>query len=138
MRRAPERRDEAGSATVLVLVLVAVLTTIAVAGVAVGGLLVGHRRAAAAADLAALAAAEAHGRGGAATVMGGAAACEQAARLSEANGARLTGCQVEGSDVVVEVAVDVPSVLGGDWAVPGRARAGPAEGRATRSVGPDP
>ena len=36
MRRAPERRDEAGSATVLVLVLVAVLTTIAVAGVAVG------------------------------------------------------------------------------------------------------
>ena len=37
--------------------------TIAVAGVAVGGLLVGHRRAAAAADLAALAAAEALGNG---------------------------------------------------------------------------
>ncbi len=137
MTRAPERREEAGSATVLVLVLVAVLTTIAVAGVAVGGLLVGHRRAAAAADLAALAAAETLGRGGG-TSVGGAAVCEQAARLSEANGARLTGCQVEGRDVMVEVAVDVPSVLGGDWAVPGRARAGPAERGATRSVGPDP
>jgi secretion/DNA translocation related TadE-like protein len=122
----------------LVLVVVAVLSTVAVAGAAVGGLLVGHRRAAAAADLAALAAAEALGGGGAATAAGGATACEQAGRLSEANGARLTGCQVEGRDVTIEVAVDVPSVLGGAWAVPGRARAGPAEGGATRSVGPDP
>jgi len=138
MTRGLERRDEAGSATVLALVLVAVLTTIAVAGVAGGGLLVGHRRAAAAADLAALAAAEALGRGGGVTAAGGATVCEQAARLSQANGARLVGCQVEGSDVMVEVAVDVPHVLGGAWAVPGRARAGPAEGGTTRSAGRDP
>lgn len=118
------RRDDLGSATILALVLVAVLGTLAVAGAAVGGVLVGQRRAASAADLAALAAAEALGPGGGSAVAG-TAACDVAGRVSEANGARLVGCVVEGFEVVVEVAVDVPSVFGMRLTAPGRARAGP-------------
>lgn len=136
------RRDERGGATMLVLVLVAVLACLAVAGVVVGGVLVGQRRAAAAADLAALAAAESLGLSGG-TALGGATACEQAVRAGEANGARLTDCLVEGREVSVELTVEVPTVFGGTWSIPGRARAGPV-GRAARgspvsgSAGPGP
>ena len=136
----PVSRGEEGSATVLLLVLVGLLTTVAVAGAAVGGLLVGQRRAASAADLAALAAAEALGPVG--TAAGGASACQEAGRVSEANRARLTDCLVEGQEVAVEVAVDVPGLLGGAWKVPGRARAGPADGPSaeapTGAGGPGP
>lgn len=133
-RRLPSRaRGGRGSTTVLVLVVVAVLSTLAVAGAAVGGVLVGQRRAAAAADLAALAAAEALAAGRGSSVVG-VAACEEAGRVSEANAARLTGCVVEGVEVGVEVAVDVPTLFGADWSVRGRARAGPATG----SAGPGP
>lgn len=118
-------RNEHGSATMLVLVLVAVLGTMAAAGVAVGGVLAGQRRAASAADLAALAAAEVLGPAGA-TAVAGASACAQAGRVTEANGARLVDCLVEGPAVVVEVSVDVPTVFGASLSVPGRARAGPA------------
>lgn len=136
------RRDERGGATMLVLVLVTVLACLAVAGVVVGGVLVGQRRAAAAADLAALAAAESLGLSGG-TALGGATACEQAVRAGEANGARLTDCLVEGREVSVELTVEVPTVFGGTWSIPGRARAGPV-GRAARgspvsgSAGPGP
>lgn len=108
----------------LVLVLVAVLGTTAAAGVAVGGVLVAQRRAASAADLAALAAAEALGPAGA-TAVAGLSACAQAGRVTGANGARLVDCQVEGTEVVVKVSVDVPIVFGARLSVPGRARAGP-------------
>lgn len=126
-RRQGRAQDGRGSTTVLVLVVVAVLSTLAVAGAAVGGVLVGQRRAAAAADLAALAAAEAlaAGRGSA---VAGVAACEEAGRVSDANAARLTGCVVKGLEVGVEVAVDVPTLFGSAWSVPGRARGGPATG----------
>ncbi|HLN76306.1 MAG TPA: Rv3654c family TadE-like protein [Nocardioidaceae bacterium] len=119
------RSGEHGSASVLVLVLVAVVTTLALAGVTIGGVLVGQRRAAAAADLAALAGAEAvsHGAGSA---VPGVAACQEADRVSTANDARLTGCLLEGLEVTVEVTVDVRAALGLGWSVPGRARAGPA------------
>jgi secretion/DNA translocation related TadE-like protein len=116
---------------VLVLVLMAVLTVVAFAGSMVGGLLVGQRRAASAADLAAIAAATALGPG-ASTSAGGSAACQAAGRVSEANRARLTGCLVEGQAVVVEVAVEVPGLVGRTWQVPGRARAGPATGAGGR------
>lgn len=121
------RRDERGGATVLVLVFVTVLVCLAVAGVVAGGVLVGQRRAAAAADLTALAAAESLGpRGG--TALGGATACEQAVRVGEANGARLTDCLVEGREVSVELTVEVPTLFGSTWSIPGRARAGPVGG----------
>ncbi len=124
-----DRRDqEAGGASVLVLVLVAVMTTLALAGVTVGGVLVGQRRAAVAADLAALAAAEALGPGAGPTVAG-VAACEAAGKVSAANDARMTGCLVEGVEVLVEVAVEVHGGFGARWTVPGRARAGPVRER---------
>lgn len=122
----------------LVLVLVSVLATVAVAGAAVGGLLVGQRRAASAADLAALAAAEAIGPGGV-TAVTGASACQEAGRVSNANRARLTGCLVEGDEVFVEVEVNVPGLGGAVWEVPGRARAGPSPGAGpTAASGPGP
>ena len=126
--RRGRRGREAGAASVLVLVLVAVITTLALAGVTVGGVLVGQRRAAAAADLAALAAAEALGPGFGPTVAG-VAACEAAGTVSAANDARLTGCLVEGVEVLVEVAVEVHGGFGAGWTVPGRARAGPVKER---------
>jgi secretion/DNA translocation related TadE-like protein len=115
-------RCEHGSVTVLVLVLVTALSAMAVAGAVVGALLVGHRRAASAVDLAALGAAAALQRP---AQLEAAAACVRAQEVGAANGARLTDCAVAGEEVLVSVAVDVPTVLGRTWAVTGRARAGP-------------
>lgn len=117
-------REDRGAATIFVLVLVAVLGVVAVGGAVAGGVLVGQRRAAAAADLAALAGAEALQVGGG-SASAGVGACEAAGRVSERNEARLTGCFVEGLEVAVEVTVDVPAVFGGEWSIPGGARAGP-------------
>jgi secretion/DNA translocation related TadE-like protein len=128
---------EEGSASVLGLVMVCVLTTVALVAVAVAGVLVGQRRAAAAADLAALAAAEVL-RGGGATTVGGLDACGRASRVSESNDATMTACLVEGPEVVVEVAVAVPTFFGADLSVPGRARAGPAGPSVRGSGGPGP
>jgi secretion/DNA translocation related TadE-like protein len=119
-------REEDGAATVLVLVLVAVLGAVALAGAIAGGVLVGQRRAASAADLAALAGAETFSsRGGSASA--GADACRVAGAVSERNGAKLTACLVESQTVLVDVAVEVPTLFGARWSVPGRARAGPSE-----------
>lgn len=122
-RRAPARTDR-GAATVFTLVLVAVLGVVAVGGALIGGALVSQRRAAAAADLAALAGAEALVAGGGSAAVSS-TACAAARRVSERNGAGLTGCFADGLEIVVEVEVPVRSVLGGDWTAPGRARAGP-------------
>ncbi|MGY1635690.1 Rv3654c family TadE-like protein [Geodermatophilus sp. SYSU D00742] len=110
---------ERGSATVWVVALAGVLAAIGVAAVLVGVAVVGRHRASAAADLAALAAAEQ-------AVRGRADVCGVAARVAEANGARLTGCGVDGA-AVVEVAVVVPVRLGrlGMREAAARARAGP-------------
>ena len=138
-------RGERGSATVLMLVVVAALTSLAVGAATVAGVLVAQRRAAAAADLAALAAADAlTGHGWSAA--GNAPACLVARGVSGANGGRLTGCLVQGRAVVVGVVVDVSSPFGGSWSVPGRARAGsgstsPAGGEPTGDLvpaGPNP
>jgi secretion/DNA translocation related TadE-like protein len=131
------RSSEDGSATVLGLALVCVLTAVALVSVAVAGVLVGQRRAAAAADLAALAAAEALARGGA-TSSGVVDACGQAARVSAANHATLSGCLVEGAEVVVEVSVEVRTFLGRTLSAPGRARAGPGGPSVTGSGGLGP
>jgi secretion/DNA translocation related TadE-like protein len=128
------QETERGSAAVLVVVMVGVLTALALGGSAIGGLMVGQRRAAAAADLAALAGAAAlrPGLGSLPTGSG----CDRAARVSAENGARLTGCSIDGREVVVRVAVDVSNPFGGGWAVPGMARAGPAEPSARAGSGP--
>ena len=72
-----------------------------------------------AADLVALSAATSRSRGE--------DACATAAYVATANRVRLSGCTVEGDDVVVEVraAVDLPWRLDGDLLA--RARAGPAD-----------
>lgn len=118
------RREDTGSAAVLVVVLAGALLVLTLAGSVLGGLLVGQRRAAAAADLAALAGAEALGPG--AETVGSSAACDTASRVGEANGARLEACHVEGAEIRVQLVVEVESPVGAAWEVRGRARAGPA------------
>jgi len=122
MRWRRPRRDEVGSAAAQTVVLLVAITVVALVGAAVGGVLVGHRRAASAADLAALAAAGALKPGEVAT-----SACAEAARVSAANEAELVDCQVDGQEVQVLVHVDVTSLGGLTRAVPGRARAGPVD-----------
>lgn len=106
-----------GAATVLAVVFIGLLTSVAVAVVAVGGLLSGHRRAASAADLAALA--------GAAALQQGTPGCAAAEEVAAANGSRLLSCRIDGQVLTVEVGVDVESLLGSSWTLTGRARAGP-------------
>lgn len=115
MRRA---RDDAGAATILVVAVSGVVLLLGVALGLVAGLVVAHREAQAAADLAAIA--------GAAAVAEGGDGCAVATDLAAANGATLTGCVVEGRDVLVTVVVVGPrwSGYGGDLTA--RARAGPA------------
>jgi secretion/DNA translocation related TadE-like protein len=138
--RRDRTRDQSGSATVLAVVLVGVLTVVALGAVAGGGVLVAQRRAAAAADLAALAAAEATGVSrvpvaGVASGLPREQPCDVADRVSDANGARLTGCRVDGSEVVVEVEVDAATIFGAVVAVTAAARAGPAPARAGPAAG---
>lgn len=116
---------DAGSAAVLVTVLAGVMLVTALVGAAVGGLVVGQRRAAVAADLAALAGADllaGPGRVGVAA----AAACARAAETAAANGAELTECRTVGSDLTVTTTVHVAGPWGTAWTVSAAARAGPA------------
>lgn len=113
-------RDDDGAASVLLLIAMVAVICLGLALGHVGGLFVGHRRAAAAADLAALAGATAHQRDQ--------DACSAAARVADRNGSRLTRCRVQGDDVVVTCSSPVPrGVLGGllPEEMVGRARAGP-------------
>ncbi len=117
-RRIPRpRRDESGAATVLVVTLVGLLLVVGSALGVVQGMVVAHRRAQSAADLAALAGAEAVAVSG--------AGCPTASRFAEANGARLTACLLDGSDITVTVLVAGPHWLGHHSELVGTARAGP-------------
>jgi len=113
------RRTESGSATIYVLVAVAVLALAACLGVADGIAAVARHRAEVAADAAALAAA-----GDVAS--GPAAACAAAARLARADGATLTDCRLAGALSAVAVAMPLPGWLSWAGQARGRARAGPA------------
>lgn len=93
----PRLADDRGSGTVLMLAVMAVVCFGASVGYAKAQLVVAQRHAAGAADLAALAGAQA-------TVD----PCARAAAVAGANDASLTGCAVEGSDVVVEVIRPMP------------------------------
>lgn len=116
MTRRSRRRDERGAASIVALSLVAVLVLVAVASAGVAAVVVAHRRAQSAADLAALAAAQALQRGG--------DPCAAGSSIAQAQRSALTGCGVDGPDVVVIASVELPLLLGGS-AVSGRARAGP-------------
>ena len=52
--------------------------------------------------------------------------CQVATRVARANGAELTGCQVDGEDVTVDVVVRI-RILGVPRTAGARARAGPVE-----------
>ena len=126
----PDGRDR-GSGSVLVLALVAVLAVGALATAAVGRAAAARHVAASAADLSALAAAAAAWPVAAPGRCTGAVR-ERAASVATANGARLTACtMVDGSDVVVEVQVPVPGLLGGLGPARAAARAGPARSTGT-------
>lgn len=112
------RRDESGTATVAVLSLIGVVLLVATAAAAVLGAVVAHRQAQAAADLAALSGATAAQEGG--------DGCGAASEVARANRGAVTECRLEGDDVLVTVAVEVPGEVDMLGRVSARARAGPS------------
>ena len=112
------RRDEAGSASVLVVACLGVLLLLGAALGVVGAMVRAHRTAQAAADLAALAAASATARGS--------DPCAAAAGIAGANGARLVACDLDGRSATVRVVAPGPHWLGQDADLGAEARAGPA------------
>ncbi|WP_291381524.1 Rv3654c family TadE-like protein [Demequina sp.] len=124
-----QARLERGSATPLVVGVIAVMMVIAAALAQVGAGLIADARASGAADLAALAAAgqdrdlRAEGVSPASSLT---SACRVAKDVSGRNAATLTGCvRGAGSSVVVAVRVTIP---GWPTAATARARAGSAWG----------
>ena len=116
-------RDDRGAGTAFAAFALLALLLLAAAAIEIGGAVTARHRAQSAADLAALAAAG--------QVVLGVDGCAAARRLADRNGGRLTGCSLEGADVLVQVEVAFPlglplgSVgLGPAVAV---ARAGPAD-----------
>jgi secretion/DNA translocation related TadE-like protein len=104
-----------GSASLWLLGVALAVLFLAGAVAMAGGLIVARHRAETAADLGALA-------GAVHAIEGEATACDAAERIVIANGGRLTGCHVEGLDVVVSVRVQGPAGWGTAEA---SARAGP-------------
>jgi secretion/DNA translocation related TadE-like protein len=102
-RRSSSGRDERGSATFLMVGVMAVVVLLSGAALLVAGYALGNHRARAAADLSALSAAAAFERAG--------DGCAQARRTARANGARVTHCDRAGDEVdfvvTVQVAVSV-------------------------------
>lgn len=107
-------RAERGSATLLGVLLLAVVVLASLLAAAVASAIDVRHRAAAAADLAAVAAAEAWVRGR--------PACSVADTVVSRNRGRLLGCRVDGTAVAVSVEVR-RSVLGARWIVSGRSAA---------------
>ena len=115
------RRTERGSAAVLAVVILGVLTTVGVLLSVVGGAVVAQRRVESAADLGALAGASAAQRGD--------DACAAARSVAAANQARVTACSVGGAtgdEVTVRTERRTQGLLGLSFRVSSRARAGPA------------
>ncbi|WP_235435771.1 Rv3654c family TadE-like protein [Mycobacterium sp. EPa45] len=98
--------------------LIATLVAITLAGVQIGSAVIARHRAQAGADMAALAAAMW-------LPSGVGSACGQAAEVSRAMGAALSGCDVDGLDIVVRVDVATGRLLGGR--AHSAARAGPVD-----------
>jgi secretion/DNA translocation related TadE-like protein len=112
------RVGEHGSASVLVVAMVAVLLVVGAALGVVAAMVRAHRIAQSGADLAALA--------GAHSLALGHDGCLDAGRVAVANDVRLTGCRVEGRTLVVRVLAAGPHWLGQAGDLSAVARAGPA------------
>lgn len=118
-RRAAAVQPERGSATVLLLAVMAVALTIALCAVALARAAHARGHAQTAADLAAIAAADA-------AQQPGGAPCLLAAAVARADGAQLTACAVQpGGYVEVSTAVAVSPLLGWSAVATAQARAGP-------------
>jgi secretion/DNA translocation related TadE-like protein len=96
-------RSELGSATVLMVGIMAVVVALSSATLVIAGYAVGYHRARAAADLSALS--------GAATFQQGREPCAQAARTASQNGARAVRCSQVGDAVNFVVTVRVSVVV---------------------------
>ncbi|MFC5944151.1 Rv3654c family TadE-like protein [Micromonospora harpali] len=114
----PRCGGDRGGATVCLLAVGLVFVIVGVFGAAVEAARVARQRAAVAADFAALAAA-------AQALTGGEVACASADAVARANGARLTGCRLDGLDAVVATEVTVTPVPGLTRVAMATARAGP-------------
>jgi secretion/DNA translocation related TadE-like protein len=114
-------RPERGSATLLGVVLLAVVVLASLVASVVASAIDVRHRAGAAADLAAVAAAEAW--------VQGKSACSVADTVVRRNRGRLLGCRVDAAAVAVSVEVR-RSLLGSRWSVSGQrtAWAGPVTG----------
>ena len=112
------RPGERGSAVPFAIACLGLLVLLAAALGVVAAMVRAERRAQSAADLGALAAAQAAARGGDACAAGG--------RVSEANGATVTSCQVSGREVRLRVEVTGPRWLGQTGDLTAEARAGPS------------
>lgn len=110
-------RGEGGSASLLATACLGVLILLGAALAVVGAIVADHRRAQAGADLAALA--------GAVALQRGHDGCAQASVVATANDTVVTGCRVEGRDLLVTVRASGPRWLGQVADLDGQARAGP-------------
>jgi secretion/DNA translocation related TadE-like protein len=110
--------DQGGSATVVMLAVIAAVLTLTVSGLLLCGAVLASHRARAAADLAALAAAGALLQGEPPH-----SACQSAARVAAANHGRLQRCVAVGQDARISVAV--ATGLRGLGPATARSRAGP-------------
>ncbi len=113
------RRAETGSATVWVILAMALLAAVTAGALLLADVAAARQRAAAAADLAALAGAMAAERG--------ADPCAAATRVAAADGAHLPGCSVAAGIVLVTASVPLPPAVAalGRAEVSVQARAGP-------------
>jgi secretion/DNA translocation related TadE-like protein len=109
--------EDRGAATMLAVVVVALLGLLTWLAGGVAAVVVAQRRVEAAADLAALA--------GAGAAVAGRTPCPTAKQAAERNGGMLIRCAPTGPDVTVRVAWPATSVLGHDVVVHADARAGP-------------
>ncbi|WP_291378819.1 Rv3654c family TadE-like protein [Demequina sp.] len=131
------RHDE-GSASPVIVALIAVVVVLAAAASHVGAGVIAHAQAGGAADLAALAAAQTDRdwrAQGASPAVALERACEAAKDLAHRNGATLSRCaRGSGGSVMVVVRVRIPG-----WPDPASAssRAGPAWGQRPRMKRPD-
>ncbi|MET7467245.1 Rv3654c family TadE-like protein [Micromonospora sp. NPDC005211] len=107
-----------GGATVCLLAVGLVFVLVGVFGAALGAARCARHQARNAADFGALA--------GAAQVLDGTAACRRAADLVSANGGRMTGCRVDGLDLIVTARVRVAPLPGLTRDATATSRAGPA------------
>jgi len=111
-------RDERGSGTIWVIVMIMLVASFAIGAAAVGGAVVARHRASSAADFAALAAADALARAEADP-------CSAASRVAARYGGELTGCTVDGMTVYVVVDMAAGGLTGPSYRATVRARAGP-------------